>query len=96
MIFKNLTVAAVNGRDIWGTWFRTRWLLEHGVVDLRPLITERMPLSEFDRAFALLESGEACKIVLHPDAASHEPVFATPDEVADSDLVLPMQQWAHR
>ena len=37
MIFKNLNVSAVNGRQIWATWYKTRWLLEHGVVDLRPL-----------------------------------------------------------
>ena len=31
LIFKNLTVSAVNGREIWATWYTTRWLLEHGV-----------------------------------------------------------------
>jgi threonine 3-dehydrogenase len=69
LIFKNLTVMAVNGREIFGSWFKTRWLLEHGVVDLRPLVTETMPLTDFERAFALLESGEACKLVLLPSAA---------------------------
>ncbi len=67
LIFKNLTVTAVNGRRIWETWYTTRWLLEHGVIDLRPLLTTELPLEDFDEAFALLESGEACKIVLRPD-----------------------------
>jgi len=67
LIFKNLTVTAVNGREIWETWYTTRWLLEHGVVDLRPLITAELPLEQFDEAFALLESGDACKIVLRPN-----------------------------
>ena len=67
LIFKNLTVSAVNGRQIWETWYTTRWLLEHGVVDLRPLITAEMPLERFDEAFALLETGDACKIVLRPN-----------------------------
>jgi threonine 3-dehydrogenase len=70
LIFKNLTVSAVNGRQIWETWYTTRWLLEHGVVDLRPLITAELPLERYDEAFALLESGEACKIVLRPNGAS--------------------------
>ncbi len=70
LIFKNLTVSAVNGRQIWETWYTTRWLLEHGVVDLRPLITAELPLESYDEAFALLESGEACKIVLRPNGAS--------------------------
>src|SRR4029453_12970142 len=30
LIFKNLTVSAVNGRQIWETWYTPRWLLEHG------------------------------------------------------------------
>ena len=66
LIFKNLHVTAVNGREVFATWYRTRWLLEHGVVDLRPLVTHRYPLTEFEVAFAELESGNACKIVLHP------------------------------
>jgi threonine 3-dehydrogenase len=69
LIFKNLTVSAVNGREIWETWYTTRWLLEHRVVDLRPLITAEMPLERFEEAFALLETGEACKIVLQPNGA---------------------------
>ncbi len=66
LIFKNLTVTAVNGRQIWETWYTTRWLLEHGVVDVRPLITAELPLERFAEAFAALESGEACKMVLRP------------------------------
>jgi threonine 3-dehydrogenase len=69
LIFKNLTVSAVNGREIWETWYTTRWLLEHGVVDLRPLITAELPLERFDEAFDLLETGNACKIVLRPNGA---------------------------
>ena len=70
LIFKNLTVSAVNGREIWETWYTTRWLLEHGVVDLRPLITAELPLERFEEGFALLEAGEACKIVLRPNGAA--------------------------
>ena len=73
LIFKNLTVTAVSGRQVFATWYRTRWLLEHGVVDLRPLITHEHPLADFEQAFAELERGEACKIVLYPGGAA-EPV----------------------
>jgi threonine 3-dehydrogenase len=66
LIFKNLEVSAVSGRKIWDTWYRTRWLLEHGVVDLRPLVTAELGLDRFQRAFELLAGGQACKIVLHP------------------------------
>jgi threonine 3-dehydrogenase len=67
MIFKNLTVQAVSGRKIFETWYRTRWLLESGVVDLRPLITHELPLERFDEAFTALEAGEASKVVLYPN-----------------------------
>jgi len=97
LIFKNLTVSAVSGREVFATWYKTRWLLEHGVVDLRPLITEELDLAQFERAFALLESGEACKIVLHPNGAPHEALVATPTGAAQVDGHLPeLGRWAHR
>ena len=33
---------------------------------MRPLITNELPLEEFEQAFALLAAGEACKIVVYP------------------------------
>jgi threonine 3-dehydrogenase len=68
MIFKNLTVLALHGRRIFDTWYRTRWLLESGVVDLRPLITRQLGLEDIHQAMELLASGEACKIILRPGA----------------------------
>lgn len=73
MIFKNLTVLALNGRRIFDTWYKTRWMLERGVVDLRPLITRQLPFERIDEAMELLSSGQACKIVLRP---SETPVQA--------------------
>jgi threonine 3-dehydrogenase len=66
MIFKNLTVLALNGRRIFDTWYKTRWLLERGVVDLHPLITRQLPFERIDEAMELLSTGQACKIVLRP------------------------------
>ena len=65
-IFKNLTVQAVSGRRIFATWYRTRWLLESGAVDLRPLITHEYGVEDWEQVFAKLEAGEACKIVVYP------------------------------
>src|SRR5438876_3146986 len=48
LIFKNLNVLALNGRKIFETWYRTRLLLDGGVVDVRPLITKELPLEEFE------------------------------------------------
>ena len=92
MIFKNLTVSAINGRQIWATWFKTRWLLEHGVVDLRPLITKELPLEEFEEAFALLSAGEACKIVVYPGGRAPAP----PAEERARERVPLEGRWQHR
>jgi len=67
MIFKNLTVRALNGRRIFDTWYKTRWLLESGVVDLRPLVTKTISLEEVDDAMDMLSRGDACKIVVLPN-----------------------------
>jgi len=67
MIFKNLTVLALNGRRIFDTWYKTRWLLEGGVVDLRPLITKTIGFDEVNDAMEMLARGDACKIVLLPN-----------------------------
>jgi threonine 3-dehydrogenase len=72
LIFKNLDVSAVSGRQVWDTWYRTRWLLEHGVVDLRPLVTAECGLDGFQHAFESLASGDACKIVLRPQVSLAE------------------------
>ncbi|MBI3921482.1 MAG: L-threonine 3-dehydrogenase [Armatimonadetes bacterium] len=66
MIFKNVTVYAMNGRRIFETWYRTRWLLESGVVNLRPLVTHVLALDDIDQAMHLLAAGQACKIVMLP------------------------------
>ncbi|HXY81858.1 MAG TPA: L-threonine 3-dehydrogenase [Gaiellaceae bacterium] len=97
LIFKNLNVSAVSGREVFATWYKTRWLLEHGVVDLRPLITEQLTLDEFQRAFTLLEAGNACKIILRPNGAPHEALVATPVGAAEADGTLSrLERWAHR
>ena len=67
MIFKNITVFALNGRRIWDTWYKTRWLLESGVVNVEPLITHQMQFEQVNEAMELLADGSACKIVLLPD-----------------------------
>ncbi len=67
MIFKNVTVNAINGRRIFDTWYKTRWLLEEGVVDLRPLITRTIRLEEIDASMPMLADGSACKLVVVPE-----------------------------
>ena len=64
IIFKGLTVLGINGRTMFETWYQTQALVKGGRVDLRPIITHILPFREYDRAFELMRSGEAAKIVL--------------------------------
>jgi len=65
IIFKGLRIYGITGRRLWETWYRTTALLEEGL-DLSPIITHRMPLSDYAKAFDLVASGHAGKIVLLP------------------------------
>lgn len=84
MIFKNLTVLALNGRRIFDTWYKTRWLLEGGVIDLRPLITKTIEFSEINDAMGMLSRGDACKIVLLPNGGK-PPQIAQPRKVREHE-----------
>ena len=96
LIFKNLNVLAVNGRRIFATWYKTRWMLESGVVDLRPLITHELPLADFESAFEKLDSGEACKIVLFPNGSPERlPAAAAPEREPAVTTTGPAR-WTHR
>jgi threonine 3-dehydrogenase len=64
IIFKGLTVLGINGRRMFETWYQTQALVKSGRVDLSPIITHVLPYTEFDRAFELMRTGEAAKIVL--------------------------------
>jgi threonine 3-dehydrogenase len=66
VIFKGATVKGIIGRQIPQTWHQIRGLLEAGV-DMSPVITDRLPLSDFQRAFELLAAGRSGKIVLYPN-----------------------------
>ena len=67
LIFKNITILALNGREIFDTWYKTRELLESGLVDLNPLISHTLTLDKVMEAFDLLKDGKACKILIKPD-----------------------------
>jgi threonine dehydrogenase-like Zn-dependent dehydrogenase len=52
-------------------WSRVVGLVASGAVDFSPLVTHRVPASEFERAFELLESPDsgATKVLLEHPAA---------------------------
>lgn len=64
IIDKELTIKSVFGRRIWETWYQTQDLLTSGKIDLTKLITHRFKLADFEKAMAIMKSGECGKIVL--------------------------------
>ncbi|MBN1343579.1 MAG: zinc-binding dehydrogenase [Phycisphaerae bacterium] len=51
----------------WQTWERTLRFLEQDLVDLRPLITNRLPLSRWEEAFEGVIARKELKVLLHPE-----------------------------
>lgn len=50
----------------WTSWERSVSLLATGRVDVRPLITHRIPLEQWAEGFAALDRNEAAKVLLLP------------------------------
>ena len=65
-IDKEVTVKGVFGRLIWDTWRQVSELLTSGKVDLSKMVTHRFPLKDFEKAMAVMKSGECGKILLIP------------------------------
>jgi len=68
IIFKGATVLGINGRKMFETWFQMTALLKAGKLELHPVITNRLPISEFNHGMELLNSGKASKILLYTGA----------------------------
>lgn len=51
---------------IFHTWQECERLLADGLVDAAPVISHRLPMSQFEHAFHELINGAACKIILDP------------------------------
>ncbi len=68
VIFKGVRIYGITGRRLWETWYQTTALLEEGL-DIAPIISHRLPLSDYEQAFDLVASGHAGKIVLLPQEA---------------------------
>ena len=66
IVFKAVKVLGISGRRLWDTWYQARGLVRSGAVNLAPLVTHRFKLEEFDKAVAVMASGESGKVMLVP------------------------------
>lgn len=51
----------------WETWERTMRFLRQNIIDLRPLISNRLPLSRWEEAFQNVIAGKEIKVLLYPE-----------------------------
>jgi threonine 3-dehydrogenase len=63
IVFKAITIKGVYGREIFETWYKMIAMLENGL-DVRNVITHRMPVDDYRKGFETMKSGQSGKIVL--------------------------------
>jgi threonine 3-dehydrogenase len=63
IVLKSLVIKGVYGREMFETWYKMLAMLQTGL-DVRGVITHRLPASEFRKGFEAIRKGEASKVVL--------------------------------
>jgi threonine 3-dehydrogenase len=68
VVFNMLTIRGIYGREMYETWYKMTALIQGGL-DISPVITHRLPFTEFKAGFELMRSGRSGKIVLDWEGA---------------------------
>jgi threonine 3-dehydrogenase len=63
VIFNMLTLKGIYGREMFETWYQMSVLVDSGL-DISPVITHRLPYSDFEEAFEVAASGDSGKVLL--------------------------------
>ncbi|TYL48723.1 L-threonine 3-dehydrogenase [Marinomonas sp. IMCC 4694] len=63
VIFKGLIIKGVYGREMYETWYKMVAMLQSGL-DIRPIITHRFNIDDFQQGFDTMESGQSGKVIL--------------------------------
>jgi threonine 3-dehydrogenase len=58
-----ITIKGIYGREMYETWYEMSAMLSSGL-DISPVITDRLPASEWEAAFEIAASGSRGKVVL--------------------------------
>jgi threonine 3-dehydrogenase len=64
VVFNMLTIKGVYGREMYETWYKMTVMLQSGL-DISPVITHRFAYTEFEKAFEVMSTGEAGKVILN-------------------------------
>ena len=63
VIFNMLTLKGIYGREMYETWYKMTVMIQSGL-DIRPVITHRLPFDQYEEGFAAMRSGQSGKVVL--------------------------------
>ena len=63
IIFKGLTVKGIYGREMYETWYKMTQMLRSGL-NVSKIVTHKLPVSEYEKAFSIVESGECGKVIM--------------------------------
>lgn len=63
VIFNQLTLRGIYGREMYETWYKMTVMLESGL-DISGVITHRLPWQEFEQGFTAMRSGKSGKVIL--------------------------------
>jgi len=66
IVYKEIDVRGLTGRYMFSTWDRVQRMVTRGLVDLRSVLTHKLPLEKAEEGFQILLKGEGSKIVLTP------------------------------
>jgi len=64
VIFGMLTIKGIYGREMYETWYKMTVMLQSGL-DIRPVITHRLPFADFEQGFAVMREGQSGKVILN-------------------------------
>ncbi|MFT7288005.1 MAG: threonine 3-dehydrogenase [Halieaceae bacterium] len=64
VIFNMLTLKGIYGREMYETWYKMSVMIDSGL-DISPVITHRMPYTDFDQGFRAMRDGSASKVLLN-------------------------------
>jgi threonine 3-dehydrogenase len=64
VIFNMLTIQGIYGRQMYETWYLMQSMLLSGL-DIRPVITHKFHYTEFEKAFEVMRSGNAGKVIMN-------------------------------
>lgn len=63
IVFKLLTIKGIYGREMFETWHKMIAMLQSGL-NVREVVTHRLPAADFREGFEIMRSGKSGKIVL--------------------------------